>query len=247
MRQLIRIILVCGFFFLCGCGVVAIHWGEDFRESFVEAYWNVDYSESANIEIEGYFGRFMVTLPRRVYAQQFYNREPETEEERLLQERFEELSEKNGDVGFDRWVSGTVDNLPDVWNTDNLISAISIVSNADFDESHLAGESLADIVQIEYCTHKQFIENGYEHQDEQRAVNDYTGDVVTKLLSEFSKEDSLFMDVNFYEYGNSIGNRFTFVQKPTLSMLHTITMTIEFEDRIVPYKFSFDIDFTPVE
>ena len=104
-----------------------------------------------------------------------------------------------------------------------------------------------DIVEITYITHKPFIENGYKHMsevdgvmqfDRDRATNDYSGDKVTKKLSELQSEDAIFMEADSF--------LLSFVDLPTSAQSHTFTVTVEFEHS-EPYSFSFDMDFTSAE
>lgn len=219
-----------------------IYW---FYESFIVAYVNVDYSEDVEVSRIPLQSRCVsVIIPTEIHAHYVFDGFSERWKQdnpdwELWHERHRELSRKNGDVGFDREVDVTnyVHN-PKVWNTDNLISTMYVVSNADYDDVHLAGVSMNDIVEITYSTHKPFIENGYKHTDANRSVNDYSGDWVTKRLSELQPEDSIFMEAGYFSL--------RFVEQPTAAQSHTFTVTIEFEHG-EPYSFSFDMDFPSAE
>ena len=250
----IPILVLC----LCLYGCLG-PWGtiDVLYESLITIYENVDYG--GNVEVRSYPLQnrnhvVAVKIPTEVYAHYYLRADGWNEHFKQINpdweiwhERHRELSRKNGDVGFDRYVD--VSNGPFmhcVWNTDNLMTAMSIVSNADFDETHPAGTPLDDIVDITYYSYKSIIENDYALPEGRYCHSDchYS---VTKLLSEFESEDSLFMEstcsfwtINEYSFWLEV------VQEPTLAMQHTFTVTIEFEHG-EPYSFSFDMDFTSAE
>ncbi len=219
-----------------------------FYESLVSIYENVDCGGESEVERSSSFPHTVVVrIPTETYAcytwdstsERWKQDNPDWE---LWHERHRELSQKNGDVGFNRNVNAT-DGCAfrhRVWNTDNLITSISIVSNADFDENHPAGASLDDVVAITYKSYKNIIENNYTLPEGALGYG-YCSYDVTKILSEFESEDSLFMESTM-AYGNSFWLKF--VQEPTMIMQHTFTVTIEFEYG-EPYSFTFDLDLTP--
>lgn len=219
-----------------------------FYESLVSVYENVDYSEEVEVErVSSFPHRVVVRIPTETYARYTWDSTPERWKQdnpdwELWHERHRELSQKNGDVGFNKNINDT-DGCAfhyRVWNTDNLITSISIVSNTDFDENHPAGTLLDDVIAITYVSYKSIIENNYTLPEGVGYGN--CGYDVTKLLSEFESEDSRFMASTVGGYGNSFWLKF--VQDPTLAMQHTFTVTIEFEHG-EPYSFTFDLDLTP--
>ena len=122
---------------------------------------------------------------------------------------------------------------------------MSIVSNADFDETHPAGTPLDDIVEITYNSYKHIIENDYT-LPEGRYWYGYCHSNETKLLSEFVKEDAIFMESRDFDSIYKTSFKLGVVQDPTLAVNHTFTVTIEFENS-EPYSFSFDMDFSSAE
>ena len=173
-------------------------------------------------------------LPTDMYAQ-CLQYEPTREKEKVWKERHQELSLQYGDIGFDTW---TAVDYPSIGSWAFPFEVFDVISNADYDAGHPAGVSLNDIVEITYITHKPFIENGYKHTDASRPTNDYSGDKVTKRLSELQPEDAIFMEADSF--------LLSFVDLPTSAQSHTFTVTIEFENS-EPYSFSFDMDFTSAE
>lgn len=252
MKRIFHTIILILCLCLYGCSVL---WPEQtiFFDSYVVEYDNIDYSGEPELFINNNRNLVTVNLPTETYAFYAWEGISETWKDNpnweLWHERHRELSQKNGDVGFNMewpYLWGPYRNS--VWNTDNLISAITIVSDADYDLAHPAGVSLNDIVEISYVTHKPFIENEYRHMivvdgvkqvDIDRPTNDYGGDVVSCILSDMQlPDDAIFMD------SDSFSLRFT--NQPTAAKNHTFTVTIEFEHS-EPYSFTFDLNSTSVE
>ena len=203
-----------------------------YRESLIHCYLEIDPSGEAISYKEA--SSVKVVLPTSMYAQ-CLQYEPTREEERVWKEKHQELSLQYSDIGFNAW---TALDYPFIGCWAFPFKAFDVVSNADYDDVHLAGVSLNDIVEITYTTHKYFIETGYKHTDANRSVNDYSGDWVTKRLSELQPEDSIFMEAGYFSL--------RFVEQPTAAQSHTFTVTVEFEHG-EPYSFSFDMDFPSAE
>lgn len=252
MRRVFNISIMYLCLCFCGCGIVQ-ETGYLF-ESFVTGYNNIDYNAKPELRYISDH-EIAVILPTEIYAyyawegisERWKQDNPDWE---VWNERHRELSQKNGDVDFNQIINLEVwGHSVEVWNTDNLISSITITSSADYDIAHPAGVSLNDIVEITYTTHKPFVENGYKHTivvdgveqvDKDRPTNDYSGDSVSCKLSEMQlPTDAILM--------SSDGFVLHFANQPTSAKSHIFTVIVEFEDRIVPYTFSFDINFSPVE
>lgn len=93
------------------------------------------------------------------------------------------------------------------------VSGISIVSDADFDESHPAGSDLSDIAILLTHSWGDFVLNGYPRGDEQLKK-------IRKKFSEFThNEKCLWYDGSFQIY----------FPLPTLSRTHHLTVTLSFE------------------
>lgn len=227
---------------LCGCATIVekLHLFQSYHESYIARYFNVDFTGEYEVEksLREYL-TYNIWIPNRKYAEQFVEEEPQNEEEKLLQTRHRELSERNGDVGFNRWCNDEYGWRPDgeVWNTDNLISSISIVSNADFDAYHPAGIALDDIVLFCYDTHKPYIDNGYVHPDTSREKTDIRPYRQEVLIADFQSENSLFMCRQ--------GMALKFQNLPTEAKQHTFTVAFKFENNVL-YKLTFDAEFADV-
>lgn len=243
MKKHMMLIFSVASFLLSGC-MLLLGEGDVFFSSYVLEYQDIDYQGEA--VLHNRIGRVAIDLPRKLYARQnvWQSDAPEQVE---LHTKHQELSHRNGDVGFDTWGWGDSDSYPHVhvWNTDNLITSITVVSDADFDTDHPAGVNLGDIIEIAYTTHKPFIDNGYKHLDSSRAINDYSGYERRKLLVDFTSEDSLFTDskhsyVADFDY-QRCAFELQFTEFPTQSTCHTLTVTFNFERG--PYTIEFDMNF----
>lgn len=251
MKRIFSASVLCVCLCICGCSLMQER--GFFFESYVIEYVNIDYEGEPKIQCDAK-NKVAVSLPTERYAFYVWDGISDVWKQShqnwaQLHERHRELSRKNGDIGFDQIIDlevwGTTGVV--VWNTDNVISAITITSSEDYDNTHPAGVSLNDIVQITYTTHKPFIENGYKHMievdgvlqfDKHRSTNDYSGDRVTKVLSELTPADAIFMDVDSFSL--------SFVNQPTSALNHTFSVTIDFEHS-EPYSFSFDRNFASAE
>lgn len=93
------------------------------------------------------------------------------------------------------------------------VSGVSIVSDADFDESHPAGSDLSDITTV--CTESwgEFVLNGYPRGDEQLIY-------LSKKFSEFTHNEKCL----WWHGGKSF-----VIPLPTLSRTHHLTVTLSFE------------------
>ncbi len=243
MRRYMILILSVVPFLLSGCTLL-LGEGDVFFSSYVLEYHDIDYQGEA--VLHNSIGRVAIDLPRKLYARQnvWQSDAPEQVE---LHTKHQELSHRNGDVGFDTWEWGESDSYPHVyvWNTDNLITSITVVSDADFDPDHPAGVNLGDIIEIAYTTHKPFIDNGYKHPDNSMASNDYSGYKRKELLVDFTSEDSLFTDSKHFYVADFDYQRcafeLQFTEFPTQSTRHTLTVTFNFERG--PYTIEFDMNF----
>jgi hypothetical protein len=129
-------------------------------------------------------------------------------------ELYDALCEKNGDMTFNRKVFISDVSRPPAYMSTNMVS-IDVVSNADFDEQHPAGTSLADIISLYGDTAKPYIDSGYT---EYKGLNYYP---IRKILSEITPDDLiLFGDGRF----TSVYLHFD--SQPTLSKEHTFTLTV---------------------
>lgn len=230
------VLMLCG-----GCdtipqGIIDIlgwHPNEYYCETYIDRYYVIDASDSPIIE-QFYVNKALVELPVDIYACRDENVDRSEAELSQLKERYAQLSEQYGDVAFDTWCSiGFSDANGGSWAFP--FTEFAIVSNQDFDPLHPAGTPLNDIVEIEFVTHKPFIENGYQHTDPKRYDDDYSGDIVVKLVSELTADDAIFMEPTPYVL--------IFKSLPTSNLTHQISITIGFVG-LDAYKFDYMHNFT---
>ena len=73
-------------------------------------------------------------------------------------ELFKRINEENGDYSYSRsrryWAGFPTSTYPNILR-------VNVTCDVDFDESHKAGESLNDILMVEYGSYADFIERGY--------------------------------------------------------------------------------------
>jgi hypothetical protein len=132
---------------------------------------------------------------------------------------YDALCEKNGDMTFNRtvWVGSP---HPIILYMSTTFVSVDVVSNADFDEQHPAGTSLADIIMLDSTTAKPYIDSGYveyEYDKEHR----YPYYFIHKMLSEVIPYDLILLGDG---RGIADGN-FVFESLPTMSKEHTFTIT----------------------
>ncbi len=244
MKKYMILILSAVSLLLSGCELLFSE-GDVFQSSYVLEYQDIDYQGEAVVYKPG--GRLRIDLPRKLHSRQNIWQSDDAESVRL-HEKHQELSHRNGDVGFNKWgwFKGSDYSFATVWNTDNLITSITAVSDTDFDTDHPAGANLGDIIEITYITHKPFIDNGYKHLDSSRATSDYSGYERRKLLVDFTSEDSLFTESKHYDAFNfdylKCAFQIFFMELPTQNMHHTISLTFNFERG--PYTVEFELDFS---
>ena len=92
------------------------------------------------------------------------------------------------------------------------VSAISVVSDADFDDAHLAGSELIDIANIYSGSYALFVLNGYNGR--------YPQEDFLKPFCEYTQQERSLWN------GASVGIYFPL---PTLSRTHNFTVTFSFE------------------
>ncbi|MBO7607195.1 MAG: hypothetical protein J6T28_06230 [Paludibacteraceae bacterium] len=92
------------------------------------------------------------------------------------------------------------------------VSAISVVSDADFDDAHLAGSELIDIANIYSGSYALFVLNGYNGR--------YPQEDFLKPFCEYTQQERSLWN------GASVG---IYLPLPTLSRTHNLTVTFSFE------------------
>ena len=92
------------------------------------------------------------------------------------------------------------------------VSAISVVSDADFDDEHLAGSELIDIANVNVLSCGDFVLNGYPYDDEHFKS-------IRQSFSKFTRNERCL-------WCGSVGIH---LPLPTLSRTHNLTVTFSFE------------------
>ena len=99
------------------------------------------------------------------------------------------------------------------------VSAISVVSDADFDDAHLAGSELIDVAKIYSESYALFIQNGYNGIYSQEHILKPFCEVL-KPFSEYEQQEKSLWDEG------PVGIH---LPLPTLSRTHNLTVTFSFE------------------
>jgi hypothetical protein len=112
--------------------------------------------------------------------------------------------------------------------------SIEIVSDADFDEEHIAGTSLSNLIMFDSQSSKPYIDSGYVEYDwgevntlfwERRGKEPYYP--IHKNVSELTACDVILLCTASGQDGYNVAyGYFHFESLPTLSKQHNITVTI---------------------
>lgn len=139
---------------------------------------------------------------------------------------YDALCQKHGDMTYNREEFVPFGREPS-FLAYNPIS-VDIVSDANFDEEHLAGTSLADLIIFSSFSSKPFINSGYvEHDWGENEIwySHMAGKQpyypVHKKVSDLTIEDLTLL----YGFGSTINGALYFQSLPTLSKVHNITVT----------------------
>ncbi len=129
---------------------------------------------------------------------------------------YDALCEKHGDMTYNRNVN-IHSGMPYDPNIGLDFLSIDIVSDSDYDESHVAGTSLADITLFHGGTLKPFIDSGY---------------APTGTYTNYSSVESLLTDLTPDQLTllNPGTMYLKFVSLPTLSKTHNFTVTMTADD-----------------
>ena len=99
----------------------------------------------------------------------------------------------------------------------NPIESITVVSDADYDENHVAGSDLSDLVIFQGFSYGSFVLHGYfREEDSYWIYYNGNGAELNKPLSEFCSEDYHLWKFSSFELK---------FPQPTLSQVHHITFT----------------------
>ncbi len=110
--------------------------------------------------------------------------------------------------------------------------SIDFVSDADFDETHSAGTSLADILEFESESYYPYLKNGYNRGQSNR-INPPTR--IIKPLSELTIDDMVMLgqsvpNLVMYPSYELVIAYLDWLSEPTLSKTHNITVTMISDD-----------------
>ncbi len=101
------------------------------------------------------------------------------------------------------------------------ISSIDVVSEEDFDNNHLKGSSLKDVIRFRFDSLKKFIDAGYPEDDNYGLK---IGTSYNKKLSEIGTNEMAMLESFFSRFAGC----FTFDTVPTLSKTHHLTFTFHY-------------------
>lgn len=151
---------------------------------------------------------------------------------------YQQLCEKYGDIDYNGTLLRMVDEteIVDNYSVDYMPKSITVISDSDFNEDYKAGDVLNDIIEISYLDIDNFIKSGYTKNSNGRDSISF----LTIVLNDLKLDD---MDLLFYT-GSAGGGLpyFTFPTQPTLSRIHTFTLTLE-SDNEEPLIREITIDF----
>ncbi len=160
---------------------------------------------------------------------------------------YDSLNIKHNDTAYNSWIKCH-------WQPffpHNYLSAdirsITITSNADFDEQHLAGTSLNDIVQFMAYTPYPFIQSGYKGKSDTYYTARLDTEIthIIKPVSQCTREDFI-LTLGYKDNainGDIQACSLAFSQNPSLSQQHTITVTL-LDDAGNTWQASIDMDWT---
>lgn len=238
-RILIAIGAVC--LTLSSCKLIEEDLGYRYRESFLTHYTQIDKNTIDDVKILSY----KTSQSFEPYCRYYHHISLIWEAKTIacvestdveLTENFKELSNHYGDNTYNRKVMDF--RYHDERALADQYAGIKIVSDADFDENHPAGSSLADIIMCLYGTYWPYIQSNYLDTPD----NSHAKSVdVLKRINELTVEDLTLIRTTdkFYFY-------LYFLNTPTLATQHnfTITMTtVEGEE----YEYIVPVDFNTPE
>lgn len=139
-------------------------------------------------------------------------------------EQFLKIAERNGDTSFNREVWGG-DQLGEAF-ADNFLE-LHVVSNADWDETHLAGNPLDDILLAYLDSYAKIIHDGYKingHDIDFSKKDNFI--TCKKMVSELTSADMKMLCYSLNYYGSDTRNpMIVFTSAPTLAKTHTLTLS----------------------
>lgn len=184
---------------LCGCRKI-----EEFHRSYVGSH-----DDCEEIDLDSVDNMINIRTLNRSYLGGLSSTG-------ALKQSYDALCEKHNDMTYNRKITYFPNNSPRPISKLGVdFVSIDIVSDADFDEEHSAGESLGNIVRFGSTSCKPYIDNGYRGKE---------NSVVDEYVSELVPEDLILLGDHRY-----IGSLY-FTSEPTLSKTHTLTVTMTADD-----------------
>lgn len=203
-KAIITISILIG---LCGC-----MWSQYmFTKNYIAGYFEYDnaYTQvDKNAYIEFFFGG---EHGNDCISYHNYNNKAQ----------YSVYAEKFGDTSYNR----VLDYINDVYPSNTrvlsfIVTSIDIVSDADWNESHGAGTSLAQYFSVKFRSIAQFIDSGYDFELEQYCENHW----ITTPLDELQEDDMrlvIFCRPSFEIYATT---------PPTIDKHHRLTITLTLDD-----------------
>lgn len=189
------VLIIASLLWLCSCEL-ATTFEYDF-DSFVTAYY-----EYANIEVVVNNGPEVLVCPKigEIYSEQ--SSDPQ------IKARFDELANSYNDLNYNKkHVGAQPFHYPNLMAIEN-IAKIDIICIEDIDESHKAGEPVADLFTFNTVSPLRFIQSGYTYLLDENSSNHSNGyfklyyEPILKPLDETTSSD-LYMIGNG-EYINNM-------------------------------------------
>ncbi len=172
--------------------------------------------------------------------------EPNCQREQCLRHR--QLSEKNNDTCYNRNIE-----KEDQFDTAAIgynFTKIEIVSSADYDDKHLAGAPLSDIIMMECSSYKPYIDSNYFEETQRPFYQNLSSKrtVINKRLCDFTLPNLSLLTVKHFRQKRinrcilDYDFKFTFDTAPTLSQQHTLEIVFV-SDEGEEFRFEVDVDF----
>ena len=145
-----------------------------------------------------------------------------------LEEQYYALCEKFGDINDNGVICYSTYTWPKPFACFEIVNAISITSDSDWNADHPTGTSLNDLFEITYYTYYPYVSNKYTGE---KLVE------ITKPLTELQHDEMKLIHLDMYLMCPSL---------PTESQRHTLTISFELDtDRTATYDV--EVDFKAAE
>ncbi len=191
--------------------------------SFVHGYYGMDIYE---IETSNHIGLVLNLRNENIVAEAFPLCCNDSDYNETLADKHRTLSEKYGDTNNgDFWSSKDLD-FGNYALADSFVD-IDIVSDAEYDDEHPAGTSLADIVRVSFRTFYPFVSGETKRASSEK---------VYKRVSELTPTDMILVEATPVVF------TFTFRTPPLSAQQHNFTIIFTSDEGNV-YRYSCSVDF----